>query len=325
MLTFLLQPGLGCRRSRFHVTAWSALNRSLPRLRCARARHVFLAGREPHIHVVRAAANQPREKLLKTTDALGVPRETADRVFAAAERVVRDWTSTTTEFLTPPESEVLTEALGSMADLYVNPWGGYGSAERRVLLLARADVVDDEGQSEQLAQADLACLGIEGNFLFDVASHRDFLGAILGSGITRQKVGDIIVQGDRGCQAVVSADIAEFLQTTLTSVRSVPVKVERIEWERLDVRSPSVKELTMVEASMRLDAVASAGFSMSRSKLNGMIKAGDCQVNYQAVSSPSKALKEGDAVSIRGKGKLTVGEVTLTAKGRYRIQVTRKV
>lgn len=35
---------------------------------------------------------------------------------------------------------------------------------------------------------------ITGNFTFDACSHGDFLGAILGTGIVREKVGDILLQ-----------------------------------------------------------------------------------------------------------------------------------
>ena len=31
-------------------------------------------------------------------------------------------------------------------------------------------------------------VNVEGNFLFDKAGHRDFLGAVLGAGIAREKV-----------------------------------------------------------------------------------------------------------------------------------------
>ena len=41
------------------------------------------------------------------------------------------------------------------------------------------------------------------------------------------------------------------------------------------VRAPRVEEISSVEASLRLDAVASAGFRVSRSKMMDMIKAGE--------------------------------------------------
>lgn len=183
----------------------------------------------------------------------------------------------------------------------------------------------EDGQLHTLVQDELVCLSIKGNFLFDAATHRDFMGAVLGTGITRQKVGDIIVVGDRGAQVIASADVADFLPGALTSVRSVSVSVEKIAWDQLQVRPPSIKEMTVVEASMRLDAVASAGFSMSRSKLNQLVKSGDCQKNYKTVTQPSKNLASGDVVSIRGRGKLIIGETAITAKGRHRINVKRYV
>lgn len=45
------------------------------------------------------------------------------------------------------------------------------------------------------------------------------------------------------------------------------------------VRAPRVEEMSSVEASMRLDAVASAGFRVSRSKMMDLIKAGGQQVH----------------------------------------------
>jgi RNA-binding protein YlmH len=35
---------------------------------------------------------------------------------------------------------------------------------------------------------------VSGNFMFETASHGDFLGSILGTGVTRDKVGDVITQ-----------------------------------------------------------------------------------------------------------------------------------
>ena len=43
---------------------------------------------------------------------------------------------------------------------------------------------------------------------------------------------------------------------------------------RPQVRAPKVEEVSTVEASLRLDAIASAGFRMSRSKMTDAIKSG---------------------------------------------------
>jgi RNA-binding protein YlmH len=76
---------------------------------------------------------------------------------------------------------------------------------------------------------------------------------------------------------------------------------------------------------MRLDAIASAGFGMSRSKMVDLISAGDVRVNWRDVTQSSYQIKSGDLVAIRGKGRLEIGEVAVTKKERYRIQLTRLV
>ena len=43
----------------------------------------------------------------------------------------------------------------------------------------------------------------------------------------------------------------------------------------LQVRAPKVEEISTMEASLRLDAVGSAGFRMSRSKMMDAIKSGE--------------------------------------------------
>lgn len=60
-------------------------------------------------------------------------------------------------------------------------------AERTRLVLGNEEAV--AAVSGDPAQAGgVAALSLRGNFMFDPATHRDFLGALLGTGIERQKV-----------------------------------------------------------------------------------------------------------------------------------------
>jgi RNA-binding protein YlmH len=80
-----------------------------------------------------------------------------------------------------------------------------------------------------------------------------------------------------------------------------------------------------VEASLRLDAIASAGFGMSRSKMVDLINSEDVRVNWKTISQPSYQVKSGDLIAIRGKGRVAIGEIMITKKERYRVQMTRSV
>ncbi|MGB3202050.1 MAG: photosystem II S4 domain protein, partial [Nodosilinea sp.] len=190
-------------------------------------------------------------------------------------------------------------------------------AERQRLAIARTDIPLDQ------SQIPLSLLTLGGNFMFDPANHGDFLGALLATGVDRGQVGDIIVLGERGGQAIVAPEQADFLAQSLTQVRSVPIKTQPLEWDQLRVRPPQKKNLTTVEASLRLDAVSSAGFGMSRSKMTDLITSGDVRVNWQPITQASHTLSTGDLVVIRGKGRLEIGDIAVTKKERYRINLTR--
>lgn len=112
-------------------------------------------------------------------------------------------------------------------------------------------------------------LQVDGNFLFDPATHRDFLGAILATGIERGCVGDVIVNGEKGCHLLIKREVAMHVTASLTSVRTVPVAVTEVPFSDIIVPETRAREVRSVEASLRVDAVASAGFGVSRGKVRG--------------------------------------------------------
>lgn len=257
----------------------------------------------------------PKDDLLKSAE----NRDCLARVLDQADQALKTWEPVVTNFLSPPERVEADAIFQRLTDLQMLAWGGYPQAERQRLVIARSELPLEE------SQIPLALLDIAGNFMFDPATHRDFLGAVLGTGLVREKVGDILVLGERGAQMIVAPDLVEFLEMSLNQVRSVPVKTRLLAWDQLRVRPPKTRQLTTVEASLRLDAVASAGFGMSRSKMVELIDAGDVRVNWKTVTQASHAVNAGDLVAIRGKGRLEIGDIAVTKKERYRIQLTRFV
>ncbi len=246
-------------------------------------------------------------------------RETLSRLLDLADRAIQTWDVVCSDFLSPPEITEALQIFGKMTEIHCLAWGGYEQSERQRLAIARAELPLD------ISMVSLTPISISGNFLFDTATHRDFLGAILGTGIERQKVGDVNVLGEKGAQAIVVPELMEYLQIHFNQVRTVPVKVTAIAFEDLKIRVPVTKELTSTEASLRLDAIASFGFGMSRSKMVDLINGDDVRVNWKPVSQPNYQLKTGDLIAIRGKGRVTVGEIMITKKERYRVQMTRSV
>ncbi|OIP76346.1 MAG: photosystem II S4 domain protein [Oscillatoriales cyanobacterium CG2_30_44_21] len=246
-------------------------------------------------------------------------REVVSRLLDLGDRAIQTWDVVCSDFLSPPEITEALQIFSKMTEIHVMAWGGYPQAERQRLAITRGEMPLDE------SMVNLTAISISGNFLFDTATHRDFLGAILGTGIERQKVGDVNVLGEKGAQAIVVPELVEYLQIHFNQVRTVPVKVNAIAFDELKIRVPVTKELVSTEASLRLDAIASAGFGMSRSKMVDLINGDDVRVNWKTVSQPSYQIKSGDLIAIRGKGRVTVGEIMITKKERFRVQMTRSV
>lgn len=265
----------------------------------------------------------PRESLLRNVE----HREAMARVLDLAERALRTWTVEQSKFLSPAEVGEILPRLQPLTELEAVAWGGYPQAERQRLALSRPSLVISSDPSDPFAIAreyvELTALDIRGNFLFDTATHRDFLGAILGTGLVRDNIGDILVLGEQGAQVLVVPELVEHLQFSLTHVRSVPVKVRPIGLEQLKVRPPRQKAITTVEASLRLDAIASAGFSTSRSRMAELIQSGDVKVNWRPILQSSRSVQPQDLISIRGRGRVEVGDINQTKKGRYRVELTR--
>lgn len=278
------------------------------------------------------------------------------KVLDSAKRAAQRWSFVATDFLTPSVHADCITALKSRAsddDMGFVSFGGYPSAERARLVVGKRETLPDLGlrfaaskgqgeeeeagssnasapndpsPSELAAREDLiTAIEIRGNFIFDPATHPDFLGAILGTGIQRGKIGDIIILGESGAQALIDPLMLEHLTDSLVRVRSVPVQVARIPLGSLKVRELKMEELHTVESSMRLDALASFGFKLSRTKMGELIKAGQVRVNWVEEDRVARELKEGDVVSCRGRGRVQVGEVLVTKKDRLRVNLKRFV
>ena len=77
----------------------------------------------------------------------------------------------------------------------------------------------------------------------------------MGTGIAREKIGDVLIRGERGADVMTTPEMCEFLTTALTSVRTVKVTASEVDVSELRVPTPKVEEINTSEASTRLDAL----------------------------------------------------------------------
>ena len=135
---------------------------------------------------------------------------------------------TATEFLSPQEQAAAQRLLGALGvhDGYVF-FGGYDGAERQRLFF----LPDWAETPDADAVAAVAATWYGGEHL----THRDFLGSLMGLGLTRGTIGDILVTEDR-CQVLTLPKTAEFLLSAWESAGRVRLKTAPLPPEELERR-----------------------------------------------------------------------------------------
>ena len=221
------------------------------------------------------------------------------------------------DFLSLNEQSIFYEIQQQCPAAFCKMWGGNEMAERKMLCFSGQEVGVEEFPIRVL-QIRPSNLKFSGNL-----THRDYLGAILGLGIERSKIGDLVVN-DQGAYVYVEDGMFEYLCSSLEQVKHTKVSCvelkESFEWEQ------KYKEITGTVSSVRLDSVIALAFHTSRSSLLEMVSSGKVFVNGRLVTTNGYRLKEKDIISVRGKGKFRLNEIgEVTKKGKIRITVEQYV
>ncbi len=159
-------------------------------------------------------------------------------------------------------------------------------------------------------------------------THRDYLGSLVGLGIEREKIGDIIIRKNRKDKAVyvfVIDNIADYVMENLGYVKHTNVRVEKCDVVPEDIR-PQLEEKSIIVSSNRIDAIISKLYNMSREQSIKCFSENKVFLNGICMTSNARPLKEGDMVSVRGKGKFIFdGEGGSTRKDRLYVKVREYV
>ena len=218
-----------------------------------------------------------------------------------------------TDFLTPPEAEWALQA-ARREGVSLTLYGGYEEAERKMARFALTE--EDADTSFPIAALVLTWPRQE------APAHRDILGSVMGLGLQRRCIGDIAVEKEH---AVLFAEskMAEHLRQNLVSAGRTRIQVSAAEAPP-PVRPDPGKEVRDTVASLRLDAVVAAGYNLSRAKAAALITAGQVKLRHLPNEHADAQVAQGDAISVRGLGRLTVSAVGQpTKKGRFPLTLLR--
>ncbi len=176
--------------------------------------------------------------------------------------------------------------------------GGYDDAERCVCIFISDYSETDEPFSFIRVKASSS----------KALTHRDYLGALMGLGVKRHCIGDILVNNS-GADIIVLREIADFLLTSFDKAGSADLTVTLISRKELYVPEQLTEIKKDTVSTLRLDSVTASAFSLSRSAACDFISAGRVYVNGRQTVKNDFRIAKGDKIVIRGKGKAVLKEI----------------
>lgn len=207
-----------------------------------------------------------------------------------------------TGFLSDREQDLAQAACNKADCTCIRFWGGYAGAERRVLCIEPPDA----WQEEPLAYLRFTAYGDK------LPTHRDYLGSILGLGLDRACVGDLLADPENAdvFYAVVLADKQAFIDAELTGAGHCTVHTDCI-----DALPPHLAEgpaRTMQEAtvpSLRADAVLAVMLHTSRTRAAEYIAAGRVEINHLPLKAAHETAYAEDIFTVRGVGRFRLAAI----------------
>ncbi|MFZ5944110.1 MAG: RNA-binding protein [Bacillota bacterium] len=236
-----------------------------------------------------------------------------DKVDIVLERHINQ----VTEFADPFLINCGVQYLSKISGINFLAYGGVEGVERKRIIIC-PDYIEPKPP-----MANVAILEFHGNLEYIKCSHRDFLGALLGQGVKREKLGDIF-PADTGFTVIVAGELKDYFYLHPLKIKGVEFSSEIKEGEQWGPPSSDGKVIQTTVPSLRLDSITACGFGLSRTKVTSFIKGGKVKVNWQVVENLDYHCRQGDVISFRGKGRVVITEVgNETKKGRLKVILTR--
>ena len=208
-------------------------------------------------------------------------------------------------FLTSEEIKISDEILKKRNIKYAFS-GGYNQAERMYLVCL----------PEWCDSVDFPITAITFKFREeDKLTHRDFLGSLMALGITREKIGDILVEDGRAV-VFAASEISKHIINQISKVGRVGVTISEGFSEPLPSLG-TLMDFSVTVTSLRLDCVVSSLCGISRSKATELILSGAVLVNSMLCDKTTRAIKNSDKITVRGKGKYVIDNLNdISKKGK---------
>ncbi len=238
-----------------------------------------------------------------------------DQVYNWIGRVSSYYAPITSNFLTPREALIVQQITNANEEVNLKLEGGYEGAERKRVCIY------PPYYEPSAADFELALLNIIFPPKFANISHGKILGTLIGSGIERDRIGDIITDGE-AWHIVVDATMSHYLINQVTKIGNVGVRLEEIPLTDMLDSIDEWDTITVIASSLRLDTLLSKVYNFSRQRAKDSVNAGLVKVNFVPMERSDEIIGEEDIVSLRRSGRFWIKSIDgVTKKDNFRLTV----
>lgn len=224
-----------------------------------------------------------------------------DQVIDWIAQVENQYAPYLTSFLNPRQLFIVQAVIGQYEDIEHQVFGGYDEAEQQRVLLY------PPYYEPTAADFEISLVEINYPTKFAELTHGQILGSVLGAGIARDTLGDIINDQERW-QFFIDEKMKDFIFMQVDHIGRTAIHLEERALKEKVATTSKWESKELVVSSLRIDVVLARALNLSRNRAKKLIKDQRIKINWVDIERPDLELEAYDIVSIRGYGRLQIRE-----------------
>ena len=231
-------------------------------------------------------------------------------------QVERQYAAYLTNFLNPREIFIAESIINQYEEIKFKRFGGYEEAEQERLMIY------PEYFNPRKEDFEIVLFEINYPQKFAELSHGQILGSIMGTGLSRANLGDIISANNRW-QFFLDSKMKEFIKLNLKKIGKISVQLEEKNLSERIENEDNWEKQELIVSSMRVDSVLARALNLSRNRAKRLIEDKKIKINWSEIQRPDIELTRNDIVSIRGYGRIKIHEeLAKTRKDNLVIEIS---
>jgi RNA-binding protein YlmH len=224
-----------------------------------------------------------------------------DQVIDWAAQVENQYAPYLSNFLNPRQLFIVQAVVGQYKEIEFEAFGGNENSEQRRVLIYPPYF------EPTTADFEIALIEINYPTKFSELAHGQILGSILGAGISRDTLGDII-NADERWQFFIDRKMKDFIFMNVDRIGRTNVQLEEQPLENQVEMTDKWEIDEVVVSSLRLDVVLARALNLSRNRAKTLINDKRIKINWIEIERPDIDVEEHDIISIRGHGRVQIRE-----------------